>query len=93
MTRHCVDQTFIVYCRKAAPLQQKILLKLFSTIVKKKKQAGDFSFVFKLIFYHNLIMFTAQQQIATLHLGLPSYFQVGGAMRFFKNAFKKVVHG
>ena len=38
-------------------------------------------------------MFTAQQQIATLHLGLPSYFQVGGAMRFFKNAFKKVVHG
>ena len=34
MERHCVGQTFIVYCSKAATLQQKSnLFKLFSTDV------------------------------------------------------------
>ena len=34
MKRHCVGQTFIVYCSKAAKLQQKSnLFKLFSTDV------------------------------------------------------------
>jgi len=48
MKRHCVGQTFIVYCSKAATLQQKSnLFKLFSTGVKeKKKQADEFLFCF-----------------------------------------------
>ena len=47
MTRHCVGQTFIVYCRKATPLQQKLILfKLFRTSVKEKKQADEFLFCF-----------------------------------------------
>ena len=38
MKRHCVGQTFIVYCSKATKLQQKSnLFKLFSTGVKEKK--------------------------------------------------------
>ena len=45
MKRHCVGQTFIVYCRKATPLQQ-ILFKLFRTSVKEKKQADEFLFCF-----------------------------------------------
>ena len=41
-----------IYCllQKSNSVTTKILLKLFSTIVKKKKQADDFSFVFKLYF-------------------------------------------
>ena len=52
MKRHCVGQTFIVYCSKAATLQQKSnLFKLCSTNKKKKKnKLMNFSFVFKLYF-------------------------------------------
>ena len=47
MKRHCVGQTFIVYCRKATPSQQKSnFFKLFSTGVKEKKQADEFLFCF-----------------------------------------------
>ena len=45
MTRYCVGQTFIVYGRKEIPLQQKSY-QLFSTGVKKKKQADEFLFCF-----------------------------------------------
>ena len=47
MKRHCVGQTFIVYCSEATTLQQKSnLFKLFSTGVKEKKQADEFLFCF-----------------------------------------------
>ena len=43
MKRHCVGQTFFVYCRKSTTLQQKSnLFKSFSTDVKEKKQADEF---------------------------------------------------
>ena len=38
MKRHCVGQTFIVYCSRATKLQQKSnLFKLFNTGVKEKR--------------------------------------------------------
>ena len=51
MERHCVGQTFIVYWRKEATLQQTSnLFKLFSTGVKAKKTSWWISLVLKLYF-------------------------------------------
>ena len=95
MKRRCVGQTFIVYCRKATTLQQKSnLLKLFSTGVKEKKQADEFLLFLNFIF-HQLFNYVQlnYKLISTLHSALPFDFQVVVAMRFFKNASKKVVQG
>ena len=95
MKRHCVGQTFIVYWRKETTLQQTSnLFKLFSTSVKAKKQADEFllflNFIFHQLFYYVQLNY---KLISTLHSALPFDFQVGVAMRFFKNESKKVVQG
>ena len=95
MKRHCVGQTFIVYWRKEPTLQQTSnLFKLFSTGVKAKKQADEF-LLFQNFIFHQLFNYVQlnYKLISTLHSALPFDFQVGNAMRFFKNASKKVVQG
>ena len=95
MERHCVGQTFIVYWRKETTLQQTSnLFKLFSTGVKAKKQADEF-LLFQNFIFHQLFNYVQlnYKLISTLHSALPFDFQVGVAMRFFKNASKKVVQG
>ena len=49
MKRHCVGQTFVVHCRKAATLQLKNLTYLnYLVLVQMRK--NKLSFVFKLYF-------------------------------------------
>ena len=50
MKRHCVGQTFIVYCSKATKLQQKSNLFKLLKGRKGKKKLMNCSFVFKLYF-------------------------------------------
>ena len=50
MKRHCVGQTFIVYCSKATKLQQKSNLFKLLKRRKGKKKLMNCSFVFKLYF-------------------------------------------
>ena len=95
MKRHCVGQTFIVYWRKETTLQQTSnLFKLFSTGVKAKKQADEF-LLFQNFIFHQLFNYVQlnDKLISTLHSALSFDFQVVVAMRFFKNASKKVVQG
>ena len=49
MKRHCVGQTFVVHCRKAATLQLK-KSNIFKLLVLVQMRKNKLSFVFKLYF-------------------------------------------
>ena len=59
-------------------------------VVKAKKQADEF-LLFQNFIFHQLFNYVQlnYKLISTLHSALPFDFQVGVAMRFFKNASKK----
>ena len=62
--------------------------------MKEKKQVDEFllflNFIFHQLFNYVQLIY---KLISTLHSALPFGFQVGVAMRFFRNASKKVVQG